>query len=124
MHVDKDLRSNYFSVIQTQIFDQFYRYVSRDENKELSFTSKDGKEKILLVDFETKSKKSRDSVIIKLLHKAEHVAEELFDRVGVRIITQNKLDSLRVMKFLIQNNVQVTGLFLLHNLQDLQLLSR
>jgi len=105
LHVDKDLRSNYFNVIQTQIFDQFYRYVSRDEEKVLSFMSKDGKEKILLVDFETKSKKSRDSVIIKLLHKAEHVAEELFDRVGVRIITHNKLDSLRVLKFLIQNNV-------------------
>jgi uncharacterized protein (TIGR04562 family) len=105
LHVDKDLRSNYFNVIQTQIFDQFYRYVTRDEDKVLSFTSKDGKDKILLVDFETKSKKSRDSVIIKLLHKAEHVAEELFDRVGVRIITHNKLDSLRVLKFLIHNNV-------------------
>ncbi len=25
LHVDKDLRSNYFSVVQTQIFDRFYK---------------------------------------------------------------------------------------------------
>ena len=32
-------------------------------------------------------------------------AEELFDRIGVRFITQNKVDVLRVIKFLTQNYV-------------------
>lgn len=103
LHVDKDLRSNYFSEIQTQIFDKFYKYISRDSDDQLFLT--DGDEKIKLLDFETKSKKTRESVIIKLLHKAENVAEELFDRVGVRFITETKFDALRVVNFLVKHNI-------------------
>lgn len=107
LHVDKDLRSNYFSVIQTQIFDRYYRYLQRDGDQRLFLGSKNSDDKIPLVEFETKSKKSRDSVIVKLLHKAENVAEELFDRVGVRFVTKSKLDNLRVLKFLLEKNIVV-----------------
>jgi uncharacterized protein (TIGR04562 family) len=105
LHVDKDLRSNYFNVIQTQIFDRYYRYLHRDGDNNLFLKADD----ILvpLIDFETKSKKTRDSVIIKLLHKAENVAEELFDRVGIRLVTKTKFDVLRVVKFLIENNIVI-----------------
>lgn len=103
LHADKDLRSNYFNQIQTQIFDKFYRFLHRDNDNNLFLKS--GDISIPLVDFETKSKKSRDSVIIKLLHKAENVAEELFDRVGVRLVTKNKLDILKVLQFMIRNYV-------------------
>lgn len=107
LHVDKDLRSNYFSEIQTQIFDRFYKYLQRS-GEDLFFAKSDNADKLSkvpLVEFETKSKKTRDSVIIKLLHKAENVAEELFDRVGVRIVTESRFDTLRVIKFLIENYV-------------------
>ena len=95
MHVDKDLRSNYFNIIQTQIFDRFYKYVFRSDDNKLFIGVKGTEEIVPLVDFETKSKKTRESVIIKLLHKAENVAEELFDRVGVRFITHSRFDTLR-----------------------------
>jgi len=109
LHVDKDLRSSYFSEVQKQIFDKFYKYIYRDDN-DLYFANKlsgEEKDRINLVDFETKSKKTRDSVIIKLLHKAENVAEELFDRVGVRIITKSRFDTLRVIKFLVENYIVI-----------------
>ena len=105
LHVDKDLRSKYFNVVQTQIFDRFYRFIHRDKDNNLYLGKKDSSYKIPLVNFETKDKKSRDSVIIKLLHKAEHVAEELFDRVGLRFITTTKFDALRVLRFLIEKNI-------------------
>ncbi|EQC51683.1 TIGR04552 family protein [Bacteriovorax sp. DB6_IX] len=105
LHVDKDLRSSYFNAIQTQIFDRYYRYLHRDSDNNLYLKS--GEIKIPLIDFETKAKKTRDSVIIKLLHKAENVAEELFDRVGIRLVTKTKFDCLRVVKFLIENNVVI-----------------
>ena len=106
LHIDKDLRSNYFSIIQTQIFDRFYKYVYRDKEENLFLGERnEGSNPIRLLDFETKSKKSRDSVIIKLLHKAENVAEELFDRVGVRIVTDNRFDTIRVVKFLLEKFV-------------------
>ena len=104
LHTDKDLRYRYFSTIQQQIFDRFYKFINRDDQNNLSLTNDHG-QAIQLVDFQTKAKKTRDSIIIKLLHKKENVAEELFDRIGVRIVTNNKLDTLRVIRFLVKNNV-------------------
>ena len=107
LHVDKDLRYNYLSQIQQQTFDRFYKYLSRSEDKKLYLGKESDKDKVLLEDFKTKSKKGRDSIIIKLLHKEENVTEEVFDRIGVRFVTFSKLDCLRVIKFLYQNNVIV-----------------
>jgi uncharacterized protein (TIGR04562 family) len=69
----------------------------------LFLESDDKKVKIPLVEFETKSKKSRDSIIIKLLHKKENVAEELFDRIGIRFVTHTRADCLRVIHFMDNN---------------------
>lgn len=105
LHADKDLRYRYFSTIQTQIFDRFYKFIQRDENNNLYLGTGDDKRPIPLIEFETKAKKTRESIIIKLLHKRENVAEELFDRIGVRFVTENKIDSLRVMRFLYQHYI-------------------
>ena len=103
LHTDKDLRYSYFSTIQTQIFDRFYRFIQRDKDDSLFLESEDKKVRIPIVEFETKSQKTRESTIIKLLHKKENVAEELFDRIGIRFVTKNKVDVLRVINFLVQN---------------------
>ncbi len=107
MHADKDLRSNYFNIVQTQIFDRFYKYVFRSDDNKLFLGVKGTEDVVPLVDFETKSKKTRESIIIKLLHKAENVAEELFDRVGVRFITHNRFDTLRLIRFLLEKNIVI-----------------
>lgn len=107
MHTDKDLRSNYFNIVQTQIFDRFYKYIFRSEDDKLFLGIKGSENVVALIDFETKSKKTRESVIIKLLHKAENVAEELFDRVGVRFVTNSRFDTLRVIRFLIERNIVI-----------------
>lgn len=107
MHADKDLRSNYFNIVQTQIFDRFYKYIFRSDSDKLFIGIKGSENVVPLVDFETKSKKTRESVIIKLLHKAENVAEELFDRVGVRFVTHSRFDTLRVIRFLIEQNIVI-----------------
>ena len=107
LHVDKDLRSGYFKDIQTQIFDRFYKYVFRDSEDQLFLGFKKEGAGIPLLEFETKAKKSRVSVIIKLLHKVENVAEELFDRVGIRFVTKTRLDILRVTDFLLKQNIVI-----------------
>lgn len=107
MHADKDLRSNYFNIVQTQIFDRFYKYIFRSDDDKLFLGIKGSEMVVPLVDFETKSKKTRESVIIKLLHKAENVAEELFDRVGVRFVTNSRFDTLRVIRFLLEKNIVI-----------------
>lgn len=107
MHADKDLRSNYFNIVQTQIFDRFYKYIFRSSDDKLFIGIKGSEMVVPLVDFETKSKKTRESVIIKLLHKAENVAEELFDRIGVRFVTNSRFDTLRVIRFLLEQNIVI-----------------
>lgn len=105
IHIDKDPRGNYFAVIQTIIFDKIYKNLFRDEEDKLYLGEKGKEDAVPLYDFVTKSKKSRDSTIIKLLHKAENVAEEIYDRVGIRFITHNRFDILNVIKYLLQNNI-------------------
>lgn len=107
LHVDKDLRTNYFNAIQTQIFDRFYKYIQRQDEQLFLALSESSQDRIPLIDFETKSKKARDSVIIKLLHKAENVAEELFDRVGIRLVTKSRFDTLRVVRFLTDQHIVI-----------------
>ena len=107
VHADKDLRSNYFNIVQTQIFDRFYKYIFRNSEDKLFIGIKGSEQVVPLLDFETKSKKTRESVIIKLLHKAENVAEELFDRVGIRFVTESRFDTLRVIRFLVEKNIVI-----------------
>jgi uncharacterized protein (TIGR04562 family) len=100
-HMDKDLRSSYFTDIQKQIFDRFYKLIHRDSEGRLYLGEKDEDPlRVNLIGFETKPKKSRNSTLLKLLHKPENVAEDIFDRVGIRFVTQNHLDALRVIKYL------------------------
>jgi uncharacterized protein (TIGR04562 family) len=100
-HIDKDLRSSYFTDIQKQIFDRFYKLIHRDHEGQLFLGDRmDDPLRVNLVAFETKPKKSRDSIILKLLHKPENVAEDIFDRVGIRFVTPTPLSALRVIKFL------------------------
>ncbi len=100
-HIDQDLRAGYFGEIQKQILDRFYRLIQRDENGLLYFgMGPDDPSKIPLIEFQTKPKKSRDSTLLKLLHKPENVAEDIFDRVGIRFVTPKVLDALHIVKYL------------------------
>jgi uncharacterized protein (TIGR04562 family) len=104
-HIDRDIRTHYFPEIQKQIFDRFYRYLNRDEEGHLYLgRSKDDELRVNLVEFQVKPKKTRDSILMKLLHKPGSVAEELFDRVGLRFITNNRVDAIRVIHFLERTN--------------------
>lgn len=101
-HMDKDLRTHYFSDIQTQILDRFYKHIHTDEETGQVYLGRDTRDpdRVDLVLFDSKPKKKRDSVLLKLLHKPENVAEDIFDRVGIRFVTKNKYDCLRVVRFL------------------------
>ncbi len=100
-HIDQDIRAVYFAEIQKQILDRFYRMIQRDETGALYFGSgPEDQFKVPLVEFQTKPKKSRDSTLLKLLHKPENVAEDIFDRVGIRFVTPRPIDALRVIKYL------------------------
>ncbi len=109
-HVDRDMRTHYFGDIQKQIFDRFYRYLHRDDLGQLYLGRGVADPlRVDLAEFQIKPKKARDSTLMKLLHKAGSVAEELFDTVGMRFITKTRVDAIRVIHFLEQNNVIVAA---------------
>ncbi len=49
---------------------------------------------------EWKRQKSRESIILKLLHKPANVAETIFDLIGVRLVTKNLCDVLLAVKYI------------------------
>ncbi|MGZ3696222.1 MAG: TIGR04552 family protein [Bdellovibrionota bacterium] len=98
-HLDKDLRHDFFPEIQKQIFDRFYKEIHTEEGK-LFLGDPKLANSVALEKFQTKPRKTRDSVILKLLHKKETLAEDVFDQIGVRFVTKSRIDVVRVLKYL------------------------
>jgi uncharacterized protein (TIGR04562 family) len=106
-HLDKDLRHEFFPEIQKQIFDRFYKEVHTVEGQIYLGNPKD-RHAIRLEKFLTKPRKTRDSVILKILHKKETLAEDVFDQIGVRFVTHSRVDVVRVLKFLRDRYIVMT----------------
>ncbi len=96
-HVENDLAKYFFQGIKKQIFSRFMDHLKVDSSG--SYLLGRGKNAITLRLFEMKSEKTRESLIMKLLHKKENVSADVFDRVGVRIVTNDKLDAILVLKY-------------------------
>jgi len=102
-HVENDLAKNFMPGIKRQIFSRFmeHLHVTRDHEYILG----NGENRIKLRLFEMKNEKSRESTIMKLLHKRENVTADIFDRIGVRIVTYSKLDVILVLKYFTYQHV-------------------
>ncbi len=59
---------------------------------------------IPLASFDCRPAKSKRSVALKLLHKAENVAADIFDWVGIRFIAETRFDAFKVLLYLRQKN--------------------
>ena len=59
-----------------------------------------GEDAVPLVRFDLRTAKSRRSIARKLLVKAESVAADVFDRIGLRFVTRDRFDALRVVRYL------------------------
>lgn len=101
-HCDDDLRLLYFRDIRGQILESYRAHVVNDGGK-LSLGR--GHDRVPLESFQVKERKDRDSVILKLLHKPGNVAEQIFDRIGVRLVTPTRLDALLALRYLRDHHV-------------------
>jgi uncharacterized protein (TIGR04562 family) len=106
VHLDKDFREDYFPTIQKQVFDRFYKEI-HNIGERIFLGDPKSANHIELKYFQTKPRKERESKILKLLHKAENVAEDIYDQVGVRFVTNSRMDCLRVLKFMRDHNLVV-----------------
>jgi uncharacterized protein (TIGR04562 family) len=106
-HLDKDLRHEFFPDIQKQVFDRFYKEIHNVDGQVYLGDPRDSRS-VALDKFQTKPRKTRDSVILKLLHKKETLAEDVFDQIGVRFVTRTRPDVVRVLKYLRDKYIVMT----------------
>ncbi|MBO4698946.1 TIGR04552 family protein [bacterium] len=102
-HVENDLAKSFMPGIRNQIYKRFSAHLNG--NSAGGYFLGTGDDAIRLKLFEIKNDKSRDSLILKLLHKKENVTADIFDRVGVRIVTYTKLDIILVLRYFATNHV-------------------
>jgi uncharacterized protein (TIGR04562 family) len=102
-HINNDLSSKYFPEIQKQIIGKIFSAIYENSDNEKFF----GKDEsgIKIYDIEVKTQKERNSILTKLLHKVENVAADVFDQIGLRIITYDKFDALQVVSYLKKNGI-------------------
>lgn len=101
-HLDNTMRAEFFPEIKRQILDKFRQNIT-EINGQVYLGS--GSDTIPLFGVFYKEEKSRDSLIMKLLHKPKNVAEKIHDRLGVKLVTYTKLDVLRTLHYLYIHNV-------------------
>lgn len=100
-HIYDDIRLKHLPFIRSQIFSNIERHIHYKGDSILL----GDKNPISLFRYETKEEKSRDGIILKLLHKTEGKITNINDIIGVRFVTYNKIDTLRVIDYLIRSRV-------------------
>lgn len=106
IHLTYDPRLKFFHQMQTQVLGRLDNYLFTDVNSGATYLGKKEEgQGIKLLFFKKKERKDRDREVIKLLHKADSVVEEIYDRVGVRLVTETKLEALKAVRLLLEKNI-------------------
>jgi uncharacterized protein (TIGR04562 family) len=85
-----------------QIFQRFSNHLKVGSSRMIV---SDGEVNIPLVRCDFKAEKPWESLVLKLLHKVDSVAQEVYDHLGVRFVTPDKAYALLLLKYLRANNV-------------------
>ncbi len=104
LHLHNNPTLRYFQEASDSIILKFHHLLLPHPDGTFSLLGKHGRH-IDLYGFETKYKKPRESILIKLLCKKENVAEEVWDLVGVRLITHIPADALLTIELLREQKV-------------------
>ncbi len=107
IHSESDLFTSFTEEIQSQILSPFQKAIFHDGSSHRTFLKSSGGERspIELVGFEVKPFKASTSTVIKLLAKPDALAMKVFDKLGVRFITQSLFDSFQVIRFMVEENL-------------------
>ena len=86
-----------------QVLGRYRKHVHRDEHGKLFLGNGSGR--VSLVSALFREEKSRDSLLLKLLHKPENLPHTVYDRIGVRLVTPTKDDAMRALSFMHENHL-------------------
>jgi uncharacterized protein (TIGR04562 family) len=104
-HIHNAMLYNSYEEAKLQILLRYNTVLLHTDNGELRLGQNGAT--LPIAGFEIKDEKSRDSMLLKLLCKRENVAEEIFDLMGVRIITFSAAEALLALEILRRNRVVI-----------------
>jgi uncharacterized protein (TIGR04562 family) len=106
IHLAHDPRLKFFDQVQNQVLSRLDNYLYVDSTDGVTYLGPREEEGgIKLLFFKKKDRKDREREIIKLLHKADNLAEEIYDRLGFRLVTETKFDAIRAVRLMLQRNI-------------------
>lgn len=108
VHAENDLFSTFTEEIQAQILAPFQSAIVHDGGATHNAVLKSKNQELApieLLGFEVKPFKTSSSTVIKLLAKPDALAMKIFDKLGVRFVTQNLFDTFQTVRFLVKENI-------------------
>jgi len=100
-HVDHNVNLRFLPEIQRQVFSRYDQHLVCDGGQWFLR----GAYEVPLMAVERKENKDRVSMLLKMLHKPENVAETIYDQIGIRFVAEDKLGVLMVIRFLLDHHV-------------------
>jgi uncharacterized protein (TIGR04562 family) len=97
-YLDNNLELRHFNTIREQVFATLDTVIRQDDGEH--FFLSDGELCLPLLHFERKHNKGRNSILLKLLHKASYLAVDIFDHLGVRMIFNTRFECLLALETL------------------------
>lgn len=106
IHLYLDPRLKYFDQAQRQVIGRLDEHIFIDESDGATYLgNKEEGEAVKLLFFRKKDRKDREREIIKLLHKKNSLVEDIYDRLGFRLVTETKYDAIRAVRLMLRKNV-------------------
>ncbi len=100
-HIDHNINLRFLPEIQRQVFAPYDRHLVMEGGR----WKLKGAYEVPLVAMERKESKDRASMLLKLLHKPENVAETIYDQIGIRLVAEDQVGALLVLRFLLDHHV-------------------
>jgi uncharacterized protein (TIGR04562 family) len=100
-HVDHNVNLRFLPEIQRQVFHRYDQHLVCEGGRWFLR----GAYEVPLTAVERKENKDRVSMLLKMLHKPENVAETIYDQIGIRFVAEDKLGVLMVIRFLLDHHV-------------------
>lgn len=107
IHSENDLFSSFSSEIQQQILSPFESRVFFDGTTHKTYLKamESGHADVELQHFQSKPFKTSTSTVFKLLAKPDALAMRVYDKLGVRFVTNNIFDSFQAIRLLVDENL-------------------
>lgn len=96
-HLDNDLRLENFHTAREKIFSQFDPFVIEVGQRKWVF-GRSVEEGVPLVRYQKKVRKERNSMILKLISKAQNDVELIYDSLGFRFVVEKRIDAIRLVE--------------------------